>query len=149
MALQSFAAANSTETGQPAATNFPPPPNNNALTPGSSIPFSFLIAFIALFLFFLGCGLGTRRAAVVLRRNLGLEDPAVSGSRRKEVVRPVIWDAWPEMDQRNACEKWTTMQVSHSFSLSGLYYAVCNVDVVLPGVLRCCFRRLHSRLKPL
>ncbi|TCD66922.1 hypothetical protein EIP91_000761 [Steccherinum ochraceum] len=113
MALQSqsSSASSSTSTGQPSSTSSPPPNTGNALTPGSSIPFSFLIAFIALFLFFLGCGLGTRRAALVLRRNLGLSDPASSPGSRRQAAKPEIWDAWPEMDEKGAAgEKWDMVQ---------------------------------------
>ncbi|KAH8103024.1 hypothetical protein BXZ70DRAFT_767015 [Cristinia sonorae] len=109
MALQSFSAPNATSTGNSTVTDLPPPPAGT-LNPGSSIPFSFLIAFIALFLFFLGCGLGTRRAAVVFRRNLGLNDSAAQRSRRVEVVKPAIWDAWPEVDERNESERWSDIQ---------------------------------------
>lgn len=66
------------------------------LTGNSSLPFSFLITFIAIFLFFLGCGLGSRRVTRQLRRNLGLQITPVSAPpSRQENEKPILWDVYP------------------------------------------------------
>ncbi|KAI0628555.1 hypothetical protein C8Q77DRAFT_1220754 [Trametes polyzona] len=83
--LPSSSTAPSTSAGMPAA-----------LAGNSSLPFSFLITFIAIFLFFLGCGLGSRRVTRQLRRNLGLQitppSPLPSSHVRE---KPIIWDVYP------------------------------------------------------
>ena len=66
----------------------------------SSLPFSFLVTFVAIFLFFLGCGLGSRRVTRTLRRNLGLEVTGLGSDSDKRVARtprkrPLLWDAFP------------------------------------------------------
>ncbi|KAI0821896.1 hypothetical protein BC628DRAFT_786141 [Trametes gibbosa] len=62
----------------------------------SSLPFSFLITFIAIFLFFLGCGLGSRRVTRELRRNLGLQiTPAIPPSSSQTAEKPALWDICP------------------------------------------------------
>lgn len=98
-----------TSTGTGTNTDNGPKP----LNPSSSIPFSFLIAFIALFLFFLGCGLGTRRVAWALRRGFGLDDLVLDDDRRRrrrELRKPEIWDVWPEEMKDNG--KWDCVKVS-------------------------------------
>ncbi|KAK7676813.1 hypothetical protein QCA50_020219 [Cerrena zonata] len=104
MAIQSSTGSVSpTSTSTGTNTDNGPKP----LNPSSSIPFSFLIAFIALFLFFLGCGLGTRRVAWALRRGFGLDDLDNDGGHRKkrrELRKPEIWDVWPE--ELKAEGKW-------------------------------------------
>lgn len=110
MAIQSSTGSVSpTSTSTGTNTDNGPKP----LNPSSSIPFSFLIAFIALFLFFLGCGLGTRRVAWALRRGFGLDDLDNDGGHRKkrrELRKPEIWDVWPE--ELKAEGKWDCVKVS-------------------------------------
>ncbi|KAI0667291.1 hypothetical protein C8Q78DRAFT_982721 [Trametes maxima] len=86
----SSAAPSSSQAGSPGSGM----PVN--LSGNSSLPFSFLITFIAIFLFFLGCGLGSRRVTRRLRRNLDLQitPPAISSSFRAR-EKPVLWDVYP------------------------------------------------------
>ncbi|KAI0754288.1 hypothetical protein C8Q80DRAFT_358760 [Daedaleopsis nitida] len=81
----------SSSTGDP---NPNPPTTSN---PSSSLPFSFLVTFVAIFLFFLGCGLGSRRVTRTLRRNLGLEVTGLGSPRAATIARerPLIWDVFP------------------------------------------------------
>ncbi|KAI0367400.1 hypothetical protein BV20DRAFT_970585 [Pilatotrama ljubarskyi] len=67
------------------------------LSGNSSLPFSFLITFVAIFLFFLGCGLGSRRVTRQLRRNLGLQITPASGtsSLDQPLEKPILWDVYP------------------------------------------------------
>ncbi|KAL7277149.1 hypothetical protein ACG7TL_008995 [Trametes sanguinea] len=96
MAFQTSSSASTTSTSSssqtPASGSMSMPPN---LDGNSSLPFSFLITFIAVFLFFLGCGLGSRRVTRQLRRNLGLQiaqSPSPSTSRINE--KPLLWDVF-------------------------------------------------------
>ncbi|EMD35613.1 hypothetical protein CERSUDRAFT_116338 [Gelatoporia subvermispora B] len=67
------------------------------LNANSSLPFSFLITFVAIFLFFLGCGLGSRRVAYEIRRNLGLLDHSAAQHPSEAQERPVLWDVYPDI----------------------------------------------------
>lgn len=87
----------------------------NTINPGSSIPFSFLIAFIALFLFFLGCGIGTRRVAFAIRRSMGIQDEFETGGRvprRETQQQPVLHDVWPKLvdEYGEDNRKWESLQ---------------------------------------
>lgn len=65
------------------------------LNANSSLPFSFLVTFIAIFLFFLGCGLGSRRFTRQLRRNLALQiTPAETPSNSRTSEKPILWDTY-------------------------------------------------------
>ncbi|CDO71107.1 hypothetical protein BN946_scf184844.g111 [Trametes cinnabarina] len=108
MASQTSSSASTTSTSassqSPASGSTSMPPNFDG---NSSLPFSFLITFIAVFLFFLGCGLGSRRVTRQLRRNLGLQVAQVearSASRLSE--KPLLWDV-------NLCEL-SSLAKSHS-----------------------------------
>ncbi|KAH9852368.1 hypothetical protein C2E23DRAFT_922165 [Lenzites betulinus] len=82
-----------TSSSSPATSSAGAPVN---LMGSSSLPFSFLITFIAIFLFFLGCGLGSRRVTRQLRRNLGLQiTPAIPPSSSQAAEKPAIWDICP------------------------------------------------------
>nr|VWP01948.1 Mitochondrial division protein 1 [Ganoderma boninense] len=76
-------------------------PGMPGLSSSSSLPFSFLVTFVAIFLFFLGCGLGSRRVTRTLRRNLALEvtglGPGDNDGRGARIPRkrPLLWDAFP------------------------------------------------------
>ncbi|KAI1794320.1 hypothetical protein LXA43DRAFT_996565 [Ganoderma leucocontextum] len=73
-------------------------PGMQGLSSSSSLPFSFLVTFVAIFLFFLGCGLGSRRVTRTLRQNLGLEVTGLGSTKRASRVpreRPLLWDAFP------------------------------------------------------
>ncbi|KAI9069093.1 hypothetical protein FKP32DRAFT_1560388 [Trametes sanguinea] len=96
MAFQTSSSASTTATSSssqtPASGSMGMPPN---LDGNSSLPFSFLITFIAVFLFFLGCGLGSRRVTRQLRRNLGIQvsrSATISTSRLSE--KPLLWDVY-------------------------------------------------------
>ncbi|KAI0718742.1 hypothetical protein C8T65DRAFT_637950 [Cerioporus squamosus] len=92
------ATSGSSSTPNPSSTPQDGSPGSSALTPSSSsLPFSFLVTFIAIFLFFLGCGLGSRRVTRTLRRNFGLEVDNRSRGRAGLVARerPLIWDVCP------------------------------------------------------
>ncbi|KAJ3007142.1 hypothetical protein NUW54_g3661 [Trametes sanguinea] len=96
MAFQTSSSASTTSTSSssqtPASGSMGMPPN---LDGNSSLPFSFLITFIAVFLFFLGCGLGSRRVTRQLRRNLGIQvarSATISTSRLSE--KPLLWDVY-------------------------------------------------------
>lgn len=120
MAFQTSSGSSEASSSTASASSSSATPNDsggsNSLSPGSSIPFSFLIAFIALFLFFLGCGLGTRRVAFALRRGFGLEvqDPGVSTRRRSrvELTRPILWDILPKVVEGEFSGKWRHLHVS-------------------------------------
>ena len=109
----------------PSSTSPNNPSNDpgSGLTPNSSLPFSFLVTFIAIFLFFLGCGLGSRRVTRTLRRNLGLEVTGVPASGRPAPTareRPILWDVFPSAvdpgsaskDSANGAHSWTKLIVS-------------------------------------
>ncbi|EIW54828.1 uncharacterized protein TRAVEDRAFT_73926 [Trametes versicolor FP-101664 SS1] len=93
--LNSVSSASTSPSPSSSATG-----NTNTGTPinltGSSLPFSFLITFIAIFLFFLGCGLGSRRVTRSLRRNLGLQiTPAGGPPSHQADEKPKLWDICP------------------------------------------------------
>ncbi|KAI0758412.1 hypothetical protein BD413DRAFT_591440 [Trametes elegans] len=91
-ASSSSSAAPSSTTSQAAASNG----GASALMGSSSLPFSFLITFIAIFLFFLGCGLGSRRVTRQLRRNLALQiTPAPTARIAPVREKPILWDVYP------------------------------------------------------
>jgi len=72
------------------------------LSPATSLPFTFLIAFIAIFLFFIACGCGSRRYILQMRRRLSMHGrepaavaPKVAGS---DLEKPVLWDVQARME---------------------------------------------------
>ncbi|OBZ67853.1 hypothetical protein A0H81_12252 [Grifola frondosa] len=104
MAFQTLSSSATAETALPSTTSTDSgsagsSPSSNP-SPNSSLPFSFLITFIAIFLFFLGCGLGSRRVAHELRRNFGIgvlpAQPSTPASGLPQ-TRPVLWDVYPEI----------------------------------------------------
>jgi len=75
----------------------------------NSIPFSFLIAFLALFVAFMCVGLFARRIIYAVRRRLGL--PVPEPRQRNQPVKrtkPVLWDVYPEKSRD--VRKWTEME---------------------------------------
>jgi len=73
--------------------------NGNNGLPGvsrsSSLLFGFLITFLALFVAFMACGLGSRRMMDLRRRRLGLRGAFdASTSNSGALSRPHIWDVW-------------------------------------------------------
>ncbi|KZT00494.1 uncharacterized protein LAESUDRAFT_732227 [Laetiporus sulphureus 93-53] len=91
-----------TTTSYPSASIYPTTTsssvNNTATDDGDSdmpegnLPFVFLLTFVGVFLFFLACGLGSRRLSTEIRRNLGL---STGGQNLSQT--PVIWDVVPSM----------------------------------------------------
>jgi len=75
---------------QPAQGDSGPLPG---ISRSSSLLFGFLITFLALFVAFMGCGLGSRRALDVRRRRIAGAADVVS-ARRKKQARPHLWDVW-------------------------------------------------------
>ncbi|PIL23119.1 hypothetical protein GSI_14428 [Ganoderma sinense ZZ0214-1] len=106
MASHSSSGSAATSTSAPSDTassmdgNGTGNPGMPGLGSSSSLPFSFLVTFVAIFLFFLGCGLGSRRVTRTLRRNLALEVTGLGGDSDRRVARiprkrPLLWDAFP------------------------------------------------------
>ena len=116
MALQTVT---TTDTGsvpsptgtQPVALPVPSDTPTNDLNTRNSVPFSFLIAFLALFVVFMGMGLWARRIVFFARRQLGLPVPDEIPYRRQvsRAQRPVLWDVYP--DKFAQSEKWEGIQV--------------------------------------
>ncbi|KAI8972884.1 hypothetical protein BD414DRAFT_525183 [Trametes punicea] len=93
MAFQTSSAATATTTASSSQTASGGTGVASTLNGNSSLPFSFLITFIAVFLFFLGCGLGSRRVTSRLRRNLQLQITPVEASFPAGISeRPLLWD---------------------------------------------------------
>ncbi|GBE83940.1 hypothetical protein SCP_0509990 [Sparassis crispa] len=74
-----------------------------ALSPATSLPFTFVIVFVAVFLFFVGCSCGSRRFAWELRHRIAVQDQDTP--RRVRQSRPVLWDVWTQMG-RNTRKNW-------------------------------------------
>ncbi|KAI0694028.1 hypothetical protein BC835DRAFT_1415538 [Cytidiella melzeri] len=113
MALQTLtsSAPQSTETVTATSSTDPPGTTDDG-NPGSlgrnSIPFSFLVAFLALFVAFMGIGLFARRLVNFVRLQLGLPvtEPRPRQLRSKR-PKPVLWDVYPEQS-KDIC-KWRDM----------------------------------------
>ena len=123
--------------------------SDQGLNPNSSLPFSFLITFIAIFLFFLGCGLGSRRVTRTLRRNLGLQVTGLEVERRQPRIpreKPLLWDVFPKEAPLALGGKGAEGVFSHSWeqlavSLAHLFYVL--------SMLPCCIsshwvRRMYA-----
>ena len=98
-------AASATSTSNSGSTD-------NDLNGRNSIPFSFLVAFLALFVIFMTLGLCARRIIYHIRLQLGLPVP-LPRRRVLEVkrVKPVLWDVYPE--GRIEGGKWHDIEVSY------------------------------------
>jgi len=59
--------------------------------PNGQLPFSFLMTFIAVFVFIVGCGFGTRRLSIELRRTMG----RAAGQCSDLPPTPGLWDVVP------------------------------------------------------
>lgn len=101
--------------------------DGNDLGSRNSVPFSFLIAFLALFVAFMGLGLWARRIVFFARRRLGLPVPDETTMRRQVVrpKKPVLWDIYP--DKEAHAEKWEAMEVSISASPFEILILKCSV----------------------
>jgi len=106
MALQTLtttdtnAAPTSTSTSDPGGID----PSED-LNSHNSVPFSFLVAFLALFVCFMGLGLWARRIVFFARRRLGLPVPdPPQRYQRARPRKPMLWDVYP--DGRVQPEKW-------------------------------------------
>ncbi|KIL64104.1 hypothetical protein M378DRAFT_178952 [Amanita muscaria Koide BX008] len=97
-------------------------PSTGLGSPGMNFFFGFLIAFIALLLFFVGCGFGARRSLMRTRRlqqQLELEEAVAEGdieglvvARKNENAKvPIFWDRWVESTGVEKRE-WDGMVVS-------------------------------------
>jgi hypothetical protein len=109
-ATSSSLAADPTSTQ--AQTNNTDPGDGADLDTRNSVPFSFLIAFLALFVVFMGMGLWARRIVFFARRRMGLPVPEEQPFKRQvaRLKRPVLWDVYPEKQFR--LEKWQGFEVS-------------------------------------
>ncbi|KAI0346627.1 hypothetical protein BDW22DRAFT_1426066 [Trametopsis cervina] len=113
MALQTLSSA---PPPAPTFVNGTNPNNSNDNKTGdphdptrNSIPFSFLVAFLALFVAFMGIGLFARRILYAIRLRLGLPVPEVrQRSLRPKRTKPVLWDVYPE--RRGEVGKWNAME---------------------------------------
>lgn len=108
MALQTL--TSSSAFPQETATNTTTNINPNTLDGRNSIPFSFLVAFLALFVTFMTVGLCARRVVYFIRLQLGLPIPEPR-KRYHEIKpkKPVLWDMYPE--KRGDVQKWTQIVV--------------------------------------
>ncbi|GJE85140.1 hypothetical protein PsYK624_012180 [Phanerochaete sordida] len=110
MALQTLTSSGpaSTPTGGTDGSSDAPPAD---LSARNSVPFSFLVAFLALFVVFMGLGLWARRIVLFARRRLGLPVPDAPPPRRRRArpPKPALWDVCPAPDAR-APARWAGMQ---------------------------------------
>ena len=122
MALQTRTStmSSSPNTALPAAgtpSSDPDPGEGASLNTKNSVPFSFLIAFLALFVVFMGMGLWARRIVFFARRRMGLPVPEPPPRQRDIKPRkPVLWDVYP--DKRRQAERWHAITVSTRFCRS-------------------------------
>ncbi|KAH9836265.1 uncharacterized protein C8Q71DRAFT_74392 [Rhodofomes roseus] len=86
----SSSAATATQTGNDGGIG------NSTEAQNGQLPFSFLMTFIAVFVFIIGCGFGTRRLSIELRRAVG----NAAGQCRSSPLVPELWDVVP----RKACQ---------------------------------------------
>lgn len=114
MALQTLSssatAAEGTSTGT-SNSGF----SDSELNGRNSIPFSFLVAFLALFVAFMTIGLCARRIVYYVRLQLGL--PVPLPPQRMQVVKPKkpeLWDVYPERGIDSG--RWANMEVSSGIS---------------------------------
>ncbi|KAM6503249.1 hypothetical protein JOM56_000192 [Amanita muscaria] len=95
-------------------------PSTGLGSPGMNFFFGFLIAFIALLLFFVGCGFGARRSLMRTRRlqqQLELEEAVAEGdieglvvTRKNENAKvPIFWDRWVESGAGVEKREWDGM----------------------------------------
>ncbi|PSR75959.1 hypothetical protein PHLCEN_2v8764 [Hermanssonia centrifuga] len=107
MAMHTFTSS-TTPAPDPTTTSQPVPPDVDAR---NSIPFSFLIAFLALFVAFMAMGLWARRIIFIVRRRLGLPIPEPPQRRTdSKPKRPMVWDICPGKGRESI--RWDTMQAS-------------------------------------
>ncbi|PCH35104.1 hypothetical protein WOLCODRAFT_166044 [Wolfiporia cocos MD-104 SS10] len=70
-----------------------------------TLPFSFLITFCAVFIFFVGCGFSSRRLTAELRRNLG----RTIQQQQSRPRAPRLWDVVPHAEFGRAVDMWAGM----------------------------------------
>lgn len=135
---------NVTATGMPSGSSDPNPPDSADLNTKNSVPFSFLIAFLALFVVFMGMGLWARRIVFYARRRMGLPVPEPPQKQQDVKSRkPVLWDVYPDM--RKQPDRW------HAIVVSVCSISCLEAQAQIP-YLRSRFRRgtaeklLHPRL---
>ena len=74
------------------------------ISPSSSLLFGFLVTFLALFVAFMACGLGTRRARDMRRRMVE--------NAQLNLTRPEMWDVWiGDLKDGGTDWKWRDLQV--------------------------------------
>ncbi|KAL6302696.1 hypothetical protein BKA93DRAFT_827211 [Sparassis latifolia] len=98
-----------------------------ALSPATSLPFTFVIVFVAVFLFFVGCSCGSRRFAWELRHRIAVQDEDTP--RRVRQSRPVLWDVWTQMG-RNTRKNWVGQKQIQEAVLD--IWSAVQVSVHLP-----------------
>lgn len=108
--------------------------NTDPNTPGrNSIPFSFLVAFLALFVAFMTIGLCARRIVYFVRLQLGLPIPQPQERpHAMKAKKPILWDVYPE--RRDEGGRWQDIEVSplHSARPPPLLtsYSISRIAVV-------------------
>lgn len=105
----------------PAVTTTPNPGgvNNGGMQKGANYFFGFLIAFIALLLVFVGCGVGTRRRFMMRRGVMGdWAGPASPYNESAPQKEPLFVESW----LKKGGDRWKTMTVSSSLC-SGRQFA--------------------------
>jgi len=93
----------------------------------SSLLFGFLLSFLALFVIFMACGFGSRRALSSRRRRLLADTLDESNDGLKEVKRPLMWDVWIAEADADRRVGWNGMM-----PLSVKLLNAKNVDSDLP-----------------
>ena len=79
-----------------------------ASTPSGQLPYSFLLTFVAVFLFFIGCGFGTRRLSIELRRTM----VHAAYQSMEEPPAPELHDVCPKPAPAPSAGRYRDFQVS-------------------------------------
>ena len=103
-------------TASAAPSASPASPGLPGITRSSSLLFGFLITFLALFVAFMACGVGSRRAMAL--RRLRLLELAGEAPRRTRQPEPVLWDVWIKEGE----ETWNHQMVCSRHVLSTIYF---------------------------
>jgi hypothetical protein len=114
----------------------------------NSIPFSFLVAFLALFVAFMSIGLFARRILNYVRVQLGLPVPEPPHRpHRPKRSKPVLWDVHPERSAPSEAARWHEIKVrpnSHYNIQSIVCLSGGLASLLLLSISRCSRRRRGS-----